>query len=72
MTADGSIAELDTGRVTSSELIAQHLEPARVVKAFNTSLTRRRDPGPDRRGPQERLTLFVACEDRDVTGWWQD
>jgi predicted dinucleotide-binding enzyme len=32
---DGQIAELDSGSLTSSELIQQHLAGARVVKAFN-------------------------------------
>ena len=32
---DGQIAELDSGSLTSSELIQQHLAGAQVVKAFN-------------------------------------
>ncbi len=32
---DGSIAELDDGSTTSSELLAAHLPDSRVVKAFN-------------------------------------
>jgi 8-hydroxy-5-deazaflavin:NADPH oxidoreductase len=32
---DGQIAELDSGALTSSELIQRHLAGARVVKAFN-------------------------------------
>ena len=34
---DGPIADLDEGRMTSSELLARHLPGARVVKAFNTA-----------------------------------
>src|SRR5688500_17535186 len=33
---DGHIAALDRGDTTSSEIVAKHLEGARVVKAFNT------------------------------------
>src|SRR5688572_32862395 len=33
---DGQYAELDSGQLASSEMIAAHLEGARVVKAFNT------------------------------------
>jgi predicted dinucleotide-binding enzyme len=33
---DGPIADLDEGRLTSSEVLARHLPGARVVKAFNT------------------------------------
>jgi hypothetical protein len=51
MTADGPIAELDTDRVTASEVIAQHLERARVVKALAPAFRDARDQGPDRRGP---------------------
>jgi 8-hydroxy-5-deazaflavin:NADPH oxidoreductase len=34
---DGPIADLDAGRMTSSELLARHLAGARIVKAFNTA-----------------------------------
>ena len=33
---DGSCAEIESGEVTSSEVLARHLPGARVVKAFNT------------------------------------
>ena len=33
---DGHYAELDQGKTTSSEMLAQHLVGSRVVKAFNT------------------------------------
>jgi 8-hydroxy-5-deazaflavin:NADPH oxidoreductase len=33
---DGQFAELDSDRTTSTELVASHLNGARVVKAFNT------------------------------------
>lgn len=33
---DGQIIELDEGRITTSEMIAQHLPGSRVVKAFNS------------------------------------
>lgn len=32
---DGRIAELDSGSITTSELLARHLPDSRVVKAFN-------------------------------------
>jgi predicted dinucleotide-binding enzyme len=32
---DGHVADLDDGRVTSSELVQQHLPGAHVIKAFN-------------------------------------
>lgn len=63
---DGSIAELDADRITSTQLIAQHLVQARVVKAFNTmdfdtlASTARVDAPRE-----ERLVLFLACDDGD-------
>jgi len=63
---DGHFPELDADQTTSSELLADHLAGARVVKAFN-SLTSRtlRDRGI--RGPRvERLALFVAGDDPDA------
>lgn len=35
---DGQIPELDAGRTTTSEMVAAHLQGARVVKAFNAIL----------------------------------
>jgi predicted dinucleotide-binding enzyme len=33
---DGRLAELDNGQTTSTEIVAQYLQGARLVKAFNT------------------------------------
>ena len=33
---DGQFADIDDGKTTSSELLAEHLKNARIVKAFNT------------------------------------
>lgn len=64
---DGAHAELESGRTTSSELIAAHLPGARVVKAVNTlnykyllDLAR---PGAPR---EERTALFVAGDDTEA------
>ncbi|MGI8429026.1 MAG: NADPH-dependent F420 reductase [Solirubrobacteraceae bacterium] len=66
---DGSIGELDGDRVTSTELIAQHLEGARLVKAFNTmhyeTLATAGAPGSPR---EERIALFLAGDDREANG----
>jgi 8-hydroxy-5-deazaflavin:NADPH oxidoreductase len=61
---DGQIAELDSGETTSSELLARHLQGARVVKAFNTMNFR--PLGSDGRpgAPRaERLAIYVAGDD---------
>ncbi len=64
---DGHIDELDSDRTTSTELIARHLEGARMVKAFNTmvSTTLGSEGRPD--APRDkRLALFVAGDDEDA------
>jgi predicted dinucleotide-binding enzyme len=64
---DGAIERLDAGETTSSELLAEHLEGAHVVKAFNTMqaglLGSRGMPGAAR---EQRLTLFVAGDDAEA------
>ena len=64
---DGAIESLDEDRRTSSELLADHLKGARVVKAFNTmyyaTLATDGRPGAAR---EERLVLFVAGDDADA------
>ncbi|MDP9375008.1 MAG: NAD(P)-binding domain-containing protein [Chloroflexota bacterium] len=57
----------DFGDRTSSELVAQHLRGARLVKAFNTMsyqtlATAGRHDGPT----EERLALFVAGDDPEA------
>jgi 8-hydroxy-5-deazaflavin:NADPH oxidoreductase len=61
---DGGFAELDSGAVTSSELVAAHLGGSRLVKAFNTMYYGRlaREGRPD--APvDERLAIFLAGDD---------
>ena len=64
---DGAIERLDSGETTSSELLAEHLEGARIVKAFNTMnyqpLGSEGRPGAPR---EERLALFAAGDDADA------
>lgn len=64
---DGSTAALDNDEITSTELISQHLEGARIVKAFNimphqTLGTK----GQTDAAPERRLALFFSGEDRDA------
>jgi len=63
---DGHIAELDGDRTTSSELLAEHLPGARVVKAFNTMYyeTLAEEGLPP--GDPQRLVLFVAGDDANA------
>lgn len=64
---DGSIGELDADRITSTELIAQHFERARVVKAFNTMNYKTLATAGQTDAPrEERLALFLAGDDPDA------
>jgi 8-hydroxy-5-deazaflavin:NADPH oxidoreductase len=61
---DGSIAELDSGEMTSSEMVASHLRGARVVKAFNTIWFEHLARQGDASLPvEERRAIFVAGDD---------
>jgi 8-hydroxy-5-deazaflavin:NADPH oxidoreductase len=64
---DGAIARLDSGETTSSELLAEHLDHAHVVKAFNTMqatlLGSRGMPGSSR---EQRLALPLAGDDAEA------
>jgi predicted dinucleotide-binding enzyme len=66
---DGSEAALESDATTSSELLAEHLPGARVVKAFNTihyqSLGGDGRPGAPR---EERLAIPLAGDDAAAKG----
>jgi 8-hydroxy-5-deazaflavin:NADPH oxidoreductase len=56
--------QIDVGALTSSELVAQHLSGARVVKAFNTMYFETlANQGRPAAPIDERLALFVAGDD---------
>jgi predicted dinucleotide-binding enzyme len=64
---DGHYAQLDSGEKASSELLAEHLPGARVVKAFNTiwfehlkTLGRKDAPADERRA------IFVSGDDAEA------
>jgi predicted dinucleotide-binding enzyme len=63
---DGANAALDEDTTTSTELLAEQLPGARVVKAFNTMQWESlRDRGV-RAGGEERLVIFLAGDDADA------
>ncbi len=63
---DGQYAELDDDRSTSSELLARHLEGARVVKAFNSIFWEHlRDLGRPA-GERGRIGLPVSGDDEEA------
>ena len=64
---DGQMAELDSGEMTSSELLAQHLTGAKVVKAFNTIwFEHLKTQGNNNLPPAQRRVIFVAGDDEDA------
>jgi len=61
--------ELDLGGRASSELVAEHLPGARVVKAFNTIyFARLRDNGRPEAPVGEREVIFVSGDDGQAKG----
>lgn len=60
---DGSIAELDDGTTTSSELLQRHLGTARVVKGFNTIHFRHLASLARPSGAPDRTALPIAGDD---------
>jgi predicted dinucleotide-binding enzyme len=63
---DGQIAELDTGSLTSSELIQQHLATAQVVKAFNNIFYRHLLALSRPAGAADWSYLPIAGDDADA------
>ena len=63
---DGHIAEVDSGSVTSSELLQRHLPSARVVKAFNNIFFKHLLNLSRPAGAPDRSFLPIAGDDGDA------
>ena len=64
---DGQIADLDSGKTTSSELLLQHLPGARIVKGFNTIwFEHLKTQGKTELPLEERRAIFIASDDSDA------
>ena len=64
---DGQIAELNSDEKTSSELLAEHLTGARIVKAFNTIwFEHLKTQGNNDLPLEQRRVIFVAGDDADA------
>lgn len=64
---DGQIEVLDSDEKTSSELLAEHLSGARIVKAFNTIWFEHLKTQGNKELPNEqRRVIFVAGDDKDA------
>jgi len=64
---DGNFDELDEDNTTSSELLAAHLDGARVVKGFNTIwFEHLKTQGNKDLPPAERRAIFIAGDDAEA------
>lgn len=64
---DGHFAALDRGETTSSELLADHLPGARIVKGFNTIWSEHLKAQGDTRLPlEDRRAIFIAGDDSEA------
>lgn len=63
---DGQIAELDSGSLTSSELIQRHLAAARLVKGFNNIYYQHLLSLARPSGARDRSFLPIAGDDADA------
>jgi 8-hydroxy-5-deazaflavin:NADPH oxidoreductase len=63
---DGQIAELDSGQVTSSELLQQHLPASKVVKVFNNIFFKHLQSLSRPAGAADRTFLPIAGDDPDA------
>jgi len=63
---DGSFAELDENKTTSSEMLAEHLRGVRIVKGFNTIWFEHLKTQGDVSLPiEERRAIFIAGDDAE-------
>lgn len=66
---DGRYESLDSGRSTSSEMVAAHLPGARVVKAFNTIWFEHLKTKGNKSAPvDDRRVIFVSGDDAAANG----
>jgi predicted dinucleotide-binding enzyme len=64
---DGNFAELDDNKTTSSEMLAEHLRGARIVKGFNTIwFEHLRTQGDLNLSTEERRAIFIAGDDAEA------
>src|SRR5262245_32254806 len=61
---DGSFAELDSRKTTSSELLSAHFQGARIVKGFNTIwFEHLKAQGDTELALEDRRAIFIAGDD---------
>jgi 8-hydroxy-5-deazaflavin:NADPH oxidoreductase len=64
---DGNFAEIDEVKTTSSEMLAEHLRGARIVKGFNTIWFEHLKTQGDLNLPiEDRRAIFIAGDDAEA------
>jgi 8-hydroxy-5-deazaflavin:NADPH oxidoreductase len=64
---DGNFVELDEGKTTSSELLAEHLQGAKIVKGFNTIwFEHLKTQGNKDLPTEERRAIFIAGDNEEA------
>lgn len=64
---DGNFSKLDQGKTTSTELLAEHLHGARIVKAFNTIwFEHLKSQGNTNLPVEDRRAIFFAGDDAEA------
>ena len=64
---DGQYPRLDSGELASSEMVAAHLEGARLVKAFNTIWFEHLKTKGNQSAPvEQRRAIFIAGDDAEA------
>lgn len=64
---DGIFEEIESGKITSSELVAEHLQNSTIVKAFNTIWSEHLKSQGNKDLPiKERRVIFICGDDSDA------
>ncbi len=64
---DGTFQEIEDGKITESELVAEHLKNSTIVKAFNTIYFEHLKTQGDKNLPfEDRRVIFVCGDDADA------
>ncbi len=64
---DGVFQEIEDGKITESELVAEHLKGSKIVKAFNTIWSEHLKTQGNKDLPkEERRVIFVCGDDADA------
>ena len=64
---DGNFDELDDNKTTSSEMLAEHLHGAKIVKGFNTIwFEHLKTQGDVNKPVEERRAIFIAGDDAEA------